>query len=70
VCSTNKQFPINLWEKILPQALMTLNLICWSRINPQLLAQAHGNGAFDYNKTPLTPLGTKVPIHEKPSMPS
>jgi hypothetical protein len=47
---------------------MTLNLLRGSRINPKLSAYAQLHGAFDYNKTPLAPPGTKVVIHEKPSI--
>jgi hypothetical protein len=67
LCSTNPDFPLNLWDKLLPQCLVTLNLLRRSRINPQLSAQAQINGAFDFNRTPLVPPGTKVLIHEKPT---
>jgi hypothetical protein len=67
LCSTNPAFPLNMWDKLLPQCLVTLNLLRQSRINPQLSAQAHINGSFDFNRTPLAPPGTKVLIHEKPS---
>jgi hypothetical protein len=53
LCSTNRDFPLNLWDKLLPQCLLTLNLLRRSRINPQLSAQAHMHGAFDFNRTPL-----------------
>jgi hypothetical protein len=65
LCSTNRDFPLNLWDKLLPQCLITLNLIRRSRINPQLSAQAHMHGAFYFNRTPLAPLGNKVLIHDK-----
>jgi hypothetical protein len=65
LCSTNRDFPLNLWDKVLPQCLITLNLLRRSRINPQLSAQAHMHGTFDFNCTPLAPPGTKVLIHEK-----
>jgi hypothetical protein len=67
LCSTNPDFPLNLWDKLLPQCLITLSLLRQSRINPQLSAQAHINGAFDFDRTTLAPSGTKVLIHEKPS---
>jgi hypothetical protein len=66
LCSTNRDFPLHLWEKLLPQCLLTLNLLRRSRINPQLSAQAHMHGAFNFNRTPLASPGTKVLIHEKP----
>ena len=44
--------------------MLTLNLIRPSCINPRLPAEAQLNGAFDFNKTPLAPPGTKVLIFE------
>ena len=38
LCGTYPAFPINLWNKILPQAMMTLNLLRTSRLNPKLSA--------------------------------
>jgi hypothetical protein len=55
-----------LWDRLIPQAVITRNLLRQSRINPKLSAHAQLNGLFDYNKTPLAPPGTKVIIHEKP----
>jgi hypothetical protein len=49
LCSTTRDFPLNLWEKLLPQWLLTLNLVRRSRINTQLSAEAHTNGAFEFN---------------------
>jgi hypothetical protein len=68
LCSTNRDFPLNLWDKLLPQCLITLNPFRCSRINPQLSAQAHMHGAFYFNRTPLAPPVTKVLIHEKPDI--
>jgi hypothetical protein len=65
LCSTDTQFPIHLWDRLIPQAVITLNLLRQSRINPKLSAHAQLNGLFDYNKTPLAPPGTKVIIREK-----
>jgi hypothetical protein len=65
--TTDKNFPLHLWDRILPQAITTLNLLRSSRLNPRLSAEEHLNGTFDFNRTPLAPLGTKVIIHEKPS---
>jgi hypothetical protein len=65
LCSTDTQFPIHLWDRFIPQAVITLNLLRQSRINPKLSAHAQMNGLFDNNKTPLAPPGTKVIIHKK-----
>jgi hypothetical protein len=66
LCSTDKDYPLDLWDKLIPQSVITLNLLRRSRINPQLSAYAQVFGAFDYNKTPLAPPGTQVLVHEKP----
>ena len=66
LCSTYPDFPLNLWDKLLPQCKITLNLLRASRINPNLSAYAQLNGPFNYNSTPLAPPGMKVLIHETP----
>jgi hypothetical protein len=66
LCGTDKLFPLHLWCRLLPQATATLNLLRTSRLNSRLSAQEHLNGTFDFNRTPLAPLGTKVVLHETP----
>jgi hypothetical protein len=65
LCTTHPDFPLNLWDKLLPQVILTLNLLRPSRINPQLSAHAQVHGNFNYDKTPLAPPpGIKVLAHE------
>jgi hypothetical protein len=45
-------FPLHLWDMLVPQANITLNLLRGSRINPKLSAYAQIHGFFDYNHTP------------------
>jgi hypothetical protein len=68
LCSTGPEFPLRLWDCLLPQALKTLYLLRGSRINPNLSAYAQLNGAFDFNCTPMgPPAGTRVLVlHELP----
>jgi hypothetical protein len=66
LCSVDKNFPIHLWDRLLPQAEITLNLLRGSRINPKLSAWAQVHGTFDFNRTPLGPPGCRVLAHEKP----
>ena len=68
LCSTDKDFPLKLWDRLLPQALISLNLVRGSRVNPSLSAYAQLFGAFDYNRTPLAPPGIRILIHEKPAV--
>ncbi len=57
-------FPQHLWDRLLPQTKITLNLIRQLNATPTVSAYAHLSGPFDYNKTPLTPMGYEAQIHE------
>jgi hypothetical protein len=57
---------MHLWDRILPQAVMTLNMLMISRLNPKLLAATQIFGQHDYNRAPLTPPGTRTIAHETP----
>jgi hypothetical protein len=59
-------FPLHLWDRLLPQAEITLDLLQTSRLHPQLSAAAHFHGLVDYNKTAFAPPGCKIIAHEKP----
>ncbi len=58
-------FPENLWDRLLPQTEITLNLLRQSNATPNVSAYAHLSGPFDYNKMPLAPMGCAAQIHEK-----
>jgi hypothetical protein len=64
--SVGPTFPLHLWDRLLPQAEVTLNLLRTSRLHPQLSAAAHFHGLVDYNKTAFAPPGCKIISHEKP----
>jgi hypothetical protein len=66
LCSVDPNFLLKLWDKLLPQGTLMLNLLRKSRINPLMAAYAQLNGHFDFNRTPLAPPGTRVIAHEKP----
>jgi hypothetical protein len=55
--SVDPSFPMHLWDILLPQAEITLNLLRTSRLHPQLSAAAHYHGLVDYNKTAFAPPG-------------
>jgi hypothetical protein len=52
LCSVDPSFPLKLWDKLLPQATITLNLLLKSRINPRISAYAQLNGHYDFNRPP------------------
>ena len=60
-------FPNNLWDLLLPQTDLTLNILRQSSLNPKILAWEYFQGPFDYKATPLVPLGFSVMIHRKTS---
>jgi hypothetical protein len=60
-------FPPYLWDLLLPQAELTLNLLRQATLNPRISAWEFFQGPFDFNKTPLGPVGCRVLIHAKPA---
>jgi hypothetical protein len=54
---TADSFPPSLWDRLLPQTEITLNLLRQSNATPKVSALAHLCGPFDYNKMPLAPMG-------------
>jgi hypothetical protein len=67
LCSVDPYFPLRLWDRFLPQATITLNLLLrQSRINPKVSAYTQLYGHYDFNQAPMTPPGTRVIAHEKP----
>jgi hypothetical protein len=66
ISSVDPAFPLHLWERLLPQADITLNLLRTSRLHPHLSAAAHFHGLVDYNKTAFAPPGCKIIAREKP----
>ena len=55
--------PAHLWCRLLFQTVATLNMLRPSRINPKLSAYMQLVGNFNFNATPLAPLGTKAIIY-------
>jgi hypothetical protein len=64
--STDEKFPMYLWDKTIPHAELTLNLLRGSRVAPQLSAWEQIHGRFDFNLHPIAPPGIKVMAHLKP----
>ena len=67
ICGADPNFPLHLWDTLIEQCEITLNMLRASRIHPQLSAHDSLNGTFDFNKTPLAPVGCKIVAHEKPN---
>ena len=53
-------FPIAEWDRLLPQAFVTLNLLHPANANNKQSANFYLFGNYDFNKTPMAPPGSKV----------
>ena len=67
LAGTDPNFPLHLWCRLVKPAQMTLNMMRASNVTPNISAYTQLEGIFDYNATPISPLGTKVVTHDKPS---
>jgi hypothetical protein len=67
LCSTDKSFPMHIWDRVLPQAFITLNMLRTSRINPKLSGATHMFGQYDFNRAPMAPPRTRIIAHETPN---
>ena len=66
LASCDPSFPLVEWDRLIYQAVLTLNLLRPSRLNPQLSSYAYLFGNFDFNRCPLAPPGTKIVAHDRP----
>ena len=62
---TDPDYPTNCWDLLMPQTVITLNLLRDSKIQPALSAYAQVHGPFNFRATPLAPAGCKAIIHER-----
>ena len=66
LCSCDPDFPLHLWDSLLPQCDMTLNMLRPSRINQKVSAYKQLEGIFDFSNTPLMLPVTRAIIYETP----
>ena len=64
LAGADDSFLMRLWDKLLPQTVLTLNLLRQANAAPTVSAYQYVRGAFDYNKMPLAPMGCAVQIYE------
>ena len=60
-------FPIAEWDQLMPQTILTLNLLRPANVAPNVSAYAYHHGQFDYNRMPIAPMGCAVQFHIKPN---
>ena len=56
-------FPRNIWDLLLPQTEVTLNLLQQATPDPSRSAWTYFHGPFNYDATPLGPLGCHIFYH-------
>jgi hypothetical protein len=57
LAGVSDDFPITRWDELIPGAVVQTNLLRQSNVAPNVSAYAYLHGPFDYNRTPLAPLG-------------
>jgi hypothetical protein len=67
MAGVSDNFPIHQWHELVPQVVLTLNLLRQSHVAPTILAYAYHHGTFGYNRMPLAPMGCAVQFHIKPN---
>jgi hypothetical protein len=60
LATTDSEFPLQLWDRLMLQVRDTLNLMRASQINPEILAYEAIKGPYDWNRYPLALLGCKA----------
>ena len=60
-----RSFPRSLWDTLLPQLELKLNLLLQSTLAPDISAWEYYNGHINYNATSFSRIGCKVAIHNK-----
>ena len=69
LCTVDPLLPFYLWDRLLPQVTMTLNMLRRSRLNPGISAYEQVDGIQMFLQTPLAPLvfvqncGCHLPAH-------
>ena len=57
--SVHPKLPMHLWDELLPQAFITLNLLQTSRTCPKISAYSHIYGTYNFDTTTLAPPGVR-----------
>ena len=65
LAGTAQEFLPSLWNRLLLQAEITINLLRQSNETPNVSAYNHLSGPFDLKKMPLAPVGMSVQVHKK-----
>ncbi len=64
LATTDRDFPLQLWDKLTPQVINTLNMLRALHINPTKLAYKVLYGLYNWSWYPLAPLGCKAVVYK------
>ena len=59
LATTDPNCPLQLWDRFIPQVQDTLNMLRTSRRNVSISVYEDLEGPYDFNRTPMSILGTK-----------
>lgn len=68
LCTCDKDFPLQLWSRLVKQAQDSLNLLRTSRCHPKISAFDALEGTHDFNRVPFAPPGTRATIFNPPEI--
>ena len=68
LAGTAPTFPSDRWDLLLPQAKLTLNLLCSTPGDKHASAWEALFGAYNFDATPMAPAGCAIHIHNKASI--
>ena len=68
LATVDRNCPLQLWDKFLHQVKLTLNLLCFSCCDLSKSANEEVHGPYDFNKTPIVPIGTKSLVYDDPAI--
>ena len=66
LCTTDTDFPVQLWDRLTPHAMDTLNLMHTSQLDTKKSAYEALKGPYNWNRPPLAPPGSKAIIYDSP----
>jgi hypothetical protein len=67
-CRCDRSFPLHLWDRLLPQAEHSLNILQPAGMTPSVSAYAYLWGQHNYNANPFALLRCKVEAHITPGV--
>ena len=67
LCRSDTYYTLKLWRHVIPQAKITLNMLCPSRLQHQLFDQLHTAQYFECETNPIGYPGTCVAVNVRPT---